>query len=182
MLRKAIAGLAVAVCALMAAGTAAADDSEEIVGPYWNPHTRSYFGLVDSISNGRRWDQAAKAATEHWHRGVRGRLAIIPDRQTHDFVMEKFARRLNADTWFGLRYFCSFRKLMWIDGKVLEESPAGVWNPKWFRDDSATCDRSAGMDFMPVYYRNMGAFASWQASGEIKRFYDYLIEFPTGKP
>lgn len=182
MFRKALAGLVVALCTATAAAPAVADGPEKMVGPIWNPHTKSYFGLVDSLSNSRTWDEAARAASSRWFKRTQGRLAVIPDRDTHDFVMTTFARALNDDTWFGLRYFCSIRKLMWVDGRILETSPAGVWHPQWFRTAKSSCEGVRSMGYMPVYYRDMGGVASWQASGEIKRFYDYLIEFPTGKP
>lgn len=180
MLRKAIAGLALAVTAIVA-GAQTADAKGELVGPYWNPASKSYIALMDSVDDGLTWYEAAEAATTHWHRGVQGRLAIIPNQETHMFITDKFRREMNGDTWIGLRYFCSFRKLLWIDGGILAESPPGIWNPQWFRNKSTTCGRSR-QTYMPVYYTGASGWPTWQASGQIKRFYDYLIEFPTGKP
>lgn len=182
MFSKATAALAAALCAAtLGAGPVAASGKERVVGPYWNPHTKSYFALIDTTETGLRWSQAAKLATTRHYKGAQGRLAVIPDRKTHDFIMEKFGRAFNDDAWIGLRYFCAFRKLMWVNGEELSHNPVGVWHVQWFRDHSTTCSTTGGMQYMPVYYRHMGVGATWQASGEIKRFYDYLIEYPTGK-
>lgn len=181
MLRKAIAGIALAALTALSSGPAAAE-GEKLIGPFYNPATKSYFGLVDSVNAGRTWGESARAASKRWYGGVPGRLAVVPDRETHDFILDKFGRHFRDDTWIGLRYFCSFRKLMWTNGKVMENSPAGVWSPQWFRNAETACGGIQPQTYMPVYYVGTVGYPLWQASGQPKRFYDYLIEFPTGKP
>jgi hypothetical protein len=174
----------IALCALVGALLAASPTTraaEKIVGPYYNPHTKSYFAYVDTnIMSGRNWASTVPLATGRTYKGVRGRLAVVKDRETHQFLREKFGGVIDKETWIGLRYFCRSRKLLWVDGTTMSNSPAGIWHPRWHRTN-ITCSTSS-IPYMPVYYLGGGASMVWQASGQLKHHISFLVEFPTGKP
>lgn len=171
--------------ALLAAALLAqpAQAAKEIFGPVYNPKTRSYFALIDlGYHGGGNWEKVSRIAAGYQHKGVKGRLAVVPDRETHRFLTEHFAPHIREPSWIGLRYFCAFRKLMWVDGTVVEQSPAGVWHPRWHRT-GITCQNNPGLRFMPVYMMRTGATnVRWQASGENKFFDMMVVEYPTGRP
>ncbi|WP_404379878.1 C-type lectin domain-containing protein [Caenispirillum salinarum] len=161
--------------------TPALGAKEIMVGPFYNPHTKSYFAYVDmNIMGGAAWRGVRKAAARKTYHGVPGRLAVVKDRQTHDWLREKFGDVIDKETWIGLRYFCGARKLMWVDGTIMDRSPPGLWHPQWHRT-WIMCGR-VRMEYMPVYYVGGGMQMVWQASGIDKFQISYLVEFPTGKP
>ena len=82
--------------------------------PVYNPETKSYFELRVDLPKPPDWNTAVRYARTRRYKGVRGRLAIIKDVQTHSFLQANFDTV--GETWIGLRYFCSFRKLVWVDG------------------------------------------------------------------
>lgn len=122
----------------------------------------------------------APLANSRTYKGVRGRLAVVKDRKTHEFLREKFGDVIDKETWIGLRYFCNSRKLLWVDGTIMEHSPPGMWHPRWHRTN-ITCDTTR-IPYMPVYYVGGGMRMVWQASGDAKHHISYLVEFPTGGP
>lgn len=153
--------------------------AESTVGPFYNPHTKSYFALVNRhVMQGKNWDKTARMAAARTFKGVAGRLAVVDDAETHLWLRNTFKDDLYTDAWIGLRYFCNSRKLLWVDGKIMKQSPPGVWHPRWHRTN-VMCGRIA-MDYMGVYYTSAGM--AWQASGQEKFFTSYFVEFPTGGP
>lgn len=170
---------ALALAALLAATAPA--QAERIFGPHYNPKTKSYFALIDlGYHGGGHWEKVNGMAGNYWHKNTRARLAVVPDRETHRFLVDKFARHIREPAWIGLRYFCDFRKLLWVNGKILERSPANVWHPKWHRSN-VTCE-SAGLNYMPVTLVRTGSNVRWQATGQAKFFDMMVVEYPTGKP
>lgn len=118
-----------ALCVVLLGAPGAA--SAKTVGPFYNPHTKSYFALVElGTMSGKSWDRAAQLASTRSYKGVHGRLAVVDDVQTHMWLQEKFKAEMDKDAWIGLRYFCNARKLMWVDGEIMDESPPGVWHPR----------------------------------------------------
>ncbi len=145
-----------------------------------DPTSGSYFELVDVIelTRGQRdrntWEQANAAAEQRFHKGIRGRLAVIQSKKTHDFLKKSFDFS-KEPTWIGLRYFCSNRKLAWVTGQTLKsETDFQLWHQRWARTN-IRCD---GAGYMPVYYTTSSFALSWQASGPGKGFGAYLVEYP----
>lgn len=150
--------------------------------PIYFPHTKSYFVLIrtpDSIGK-KNWLHSMEYARKQVFHGVRGRLAIVRDRETHEFITKTFP--LSAPTWIGLRFFCRFRKLMWVDGSIHPLSGFKVWHKQWYRNANISCSGTRKRtSFMPVYYTKYGKNWVWQASGPAKFFEYLIIEYPTGK-
>ncbi|CCQ72905.1 C-type lectin domain-containing protein [Magnetospira sp. QH-2] len=164
-----------------------------VKGPIYNPESKSYFALVKADVQQKFWDTLDVAAAARTHKDVHGRLAIIRTRETHDFVMKNLA--IKSPTWIGLRYWCTFKSLQWVDGSKVKGADFQHWQSPWYRSKKTTCldDPRSSRVFMPVYYepknyREKGVFlkgsknddAYWRAAGHEQPFSHYLIEFPTG--
>ena len=146
------------------------------IKPIYNPSTKSYFELRIDLPKPPQWLTAEKFARTKKFKGVRGRLAQIKDLETHSFLRANFQTRLPA--WIGLRYFCSFRKLVWADGNEQPRKKFRMWARQWHRTH-IKC--GTGIPYMPVYYTPSDEGFRWQASGPNKFFRSYFVEYPTGK-
>jgi hypothetical protein len=147
-------------------------------GPFYNAETKSYFQLFNHPIRGGTysWAEANARAIRKRHKGERGRLAMVKDPKTLEFVREKFS--LPQDTWIGVRFFCKYSKLLWADGKLQSPKVSGMWHSKWHRSETR-CD---GAGYMPIYLTapgNGGVF--WQASGPNMAHNFYLVEYPALK-
>mgnify|MGYP006277845173 CR=1 FL=1 len=148
----------------------------------YHPQSGSYFQLVmdwQSSNQGPNWLEARATAARLTYRGRPGRLAVIPDLDTHKWL----ARRFNlaavgwwdaGATWIGLRYWCATRSLAWVDGTSMVGGQAGPWAHPWHRDQH-TCQNNR-FQFMGVYYN--GVNWRWQAVGPAKRFPFLFVEYP----
>lgn len=149
-------------------------------GPYYNPASKSYFELFKTkseIGNHHMWAGARLAAEEKKFKNTRGRLAVIRDLATHQFIINKFSA---DDIWIGLQYFCETQTLRWVDGTYITESDFTAWAHRWAR----TSARCAGQGYMPVSYSRSlttGGVSRWQATGPNKGFAIHLVEYPTGR-
>lgn len=151
--------------------------------PIYNPHTKSYLQLVrigtgHSI-RGRKiaaigWRNAAQYARSRQYKGANGRLTVIKDRATHEFIEQKI--KPPRETWIGLRYFCGMRKLLWVTGEVHPLNEYKVWAPNWRRSKYVCNGRR---QYAPVYYTRTSNGLRWQASGFNKEFHYLLIEYLT---
>jgi hypothetical protein len=150
--------------------------------PIYNPATKSYFELRigKETRGGLYWQEAQTLATELVYKGVPGRLAVISDAETHSFLARNFD--IDAEAWIGLRYWCSFRKLQWVTGDILESGAFGAWANPWHRTDLPPCESASTLTtgYMPVYYRPKSRGFRWQAVGSAKGFPRYFVEYPTG--
>src|SRR5215469_10250438 len=63
--------------------------------PVYDPASKSYFEMVDGAHGlvtgynayeGPTWEQAEALAKQREYGGVHGRLAIVPDAETHEFL------------------------------------------------------------------------------------------------
>ena len=165
----------------LVAGPAFAADNEvgltpKPVKPAYNPHTKSWFELRVDLPKPSNWQNAVKFSRRHTFKGVRGRLAVVKDLETHSFLRANFD--VIGPTWIGLRYFCSFRKLVWADGTEQPRTAFKMWAKKWYRTD-VRCGKER-IQFMPVYYLPTRHGFKWQASGPAKYFVSYFVEYPTG--
>ena len=98
----------------------------------------------------------------------------------NNFLRTNFKPR--TETWIGLRYFCSFRKSLWVTGEVAKSQDFQNWDARWYRNEKITCDAQRGsMQYMPVYYTASQSGFRWQASGPAKKFYSYFVEYDTGE-
>ena len=171
-------GGAVFLGAVSSAAAASARDRGSVAGPFYNAETNSYFQLFQHTRRGAsfRWAQAHAQAKHKSHKGEHGHLALIKDPKTLEFIREKFPHP--GDTWIGLRYFCKFSKLMWVDGELQGPKAAGMWHPQWHR----TTARCEGKTYMPIYLTTPAeGGVYWQASGPMKGLNYYLVEYPGPK-
>ena len=146
------------------------------IKPIYNPETKSYFELRVDLPKPPNWNTAARYARTKVFKGVRGRLAVVKDLQTHSFLQANF--EIREEAWIGLRYFCSFRKLVWADGTEQPRTALKMWSKKWYRTD-VRCGKQ-NIQYMPIYYLPNAKGFRWQASGPAKYFVSYFVEYPTG--
>ena len=173
-----VSSVAMALCLVYSADSRAAETFNK---PIYNPETKSYFEL--RIQDDMEWQGARRAAESHIYKGVRGRLAIVSTPEVHSFLQHNF--EIKEEAWIGLRYWCTFRKLQWVTGKVMKPEDFGAWHPTWHRPDGiAPCEAAATKTtgYMSVYYQPSSAGFKWQAVGSAKKFKRYFVEYPTGAP
>ena len=175
--------LALGGTALLAFGAASAvkkpglGDTVVAQGPFLDPKTNSYFELRNDLSRSRSgWWAAKTAASSKYYKGRKGRLAVVKDLETLEFIRERF--RLNSGTWIGLIFYCKFRKAVWVTGEVQPSGASGMWAPQWFRNRTIRC-RNQNISKMPVYLTSQRkGEVFWQASGPAKAFLGYFVEYP----
>ncbi len=146
------------------------------VKPIYNPHTKSYFELRVDLPMPPNWSTANKYARTRIFKGVRGRLAVVKDIETHSFLKANFEAK--EEVWIGLRFFCSVRKLVWVNGEVHPRNAFKVWAKKWYRT-KYKCSTN-NFKWMPVYYLPTAKGFRWQAPGPQKYYASYLVEYQTG--
>lgn len=148
-------------------------------GPYYNPASKSYFELFrmqKTPDMQRRWWGAKILADKSYFKDTQGRLAIVGDLATHQFILRNFSAR---NFWIGLQYFCSTRTLKWVDGTNAAQSKFSAWDTQW----SNTEIRCGGGNYMAVHYTTDTSTKAlrWRASGINKGYQIYLVEYPTGR-
>lgn len=149
------------------------------VDPIYNPETKSYFELRTDLPKPPQWQMAEKVARTKTFKGVRGRLAIVKDVQTHSFLKANFP--VYQEAWIGMRFICSVRETVWVTGEIHPRTEFKAWARRWNRSN-VTCRTSNSLSYMPVYYTPTDQGFRWQASGQQKYFVSYFVEYPTGKP
>jgi len=155
-------------------------DGSLSAGPYYNPASKSYFELfrAPKIQGERRWEIAKARAERKYFKNTRGRLAVIKNLATHQFILHNFK---GNNIWIGLQYLCGNKVLKWVDGTYIKKSDFSAWGPNWARRPDIRC---ADMGYMPVAYtRSQSTYGAtrWQATGPHKGYVLYLVEYPTGK-
>ena len=153
--------------------------------PIYNSASKSYFQLFElPLAHQNNWLFVRRAANSKSFKGVRGRLAVVGNDETHQFILQNFD--LSEEIWIGLRYWCNYRMLKWNGEAPYSPSDPGrfsAWHAQWYRTADIVCPahEKGEMAFMGVYYRPTGKGAArWQASGPRKAFRRFLVEFPTG--
>jgi len=145
-------------------------------GPFYDPRTGSYFELRLNRVRNLYWRIARKEAASVTYKGRRGRLAVVKDQETLDFIREHF--RINGATWIGLQFYCKYRKLMWVTGELQPLGGTTMWAPRWYRNPENRCVTS-NMAAMPVYLTpEADGPVLWQASSRNKTFRSFLVEYP----
>lgn len=161
----------------------------------FDPDSKSYFELVDTQKehpgNSGKWQGARVAAASRSFKGVRGRLAHVRSRATHDFLFRNF-RPLHS-AWIGLRYWCVDRKLRWTNGDIHQPRSFAPWHQYWAGTANRTLDLSkpivqrtvpcvSGWSFMPVHYWGSKRGGNvWNAHSPTKGFGYFFVEYPTGE-
>lgn len=146
-------------------------------GPILDQESGSYFELRVHKKGDptRHWEGANRVATGLIYEGRHGRLAVVKDQRTLKFVRDNF--RFSQPAWIGMRFYCGFRKLMWVTGELQPLHSPGMWAPSWHRT-GVKCTNNK-IVYMPVYLTDEGSgTVSWQASGPAKAFNTYLVEYP----
>ena len=122
-----------------------------------------------------------KAASLTYYKGTRGRPAVVRDLETRSFLRANFD--FDGLTRTGLRFLCSARKLVWVDGSVQKRAEFKAWARQWYRNLRIRCRKQNRLDFIPVYYLPDTEGFRWQADDLQKEGFNvYLVEFPTGTP
>ena len=172
------------VLAVLTLQSSGAESTPRVKGserPVYHPDTKSYFELRLSPKP-IEWQTAKRIAEGLDFKGTRGRLAIIESPKVHNFLYRNFIT--DEESWIGLRYWCTYRKLQWVDGTVAQPGDFGAWSPTWYRTDGTRpCEAGAtkATGYMSVYVRARQNGFKWQAVGSGKKFYLYFVEYPTGK-
>jgi len=176
-------------CALLS-GTQPLYAAELLNTPVYNPATKSYFEMVDGAHGlttgynafeGPTWRQANEEAQARVYKNARGRLAIIRDSATHQFLASTF--RPEREVWIGLRYWCQLHEAQWTDGKKLTAQDFQIWDKVW-RADPYACNTGTGdpsSEYAGIAYKRLPDFR-WIGAGTAKRFYIFFVEYPTGGP
>lgn len=166
--------------------------------PIYNPETKSYFELYSPDADDPKWRKnvrhfgaimwhhGRRIASQRFHKGTRGRLAVVKTKQTHEFLRKNF--QPTGAAWIGLRFWCRYRKLQWVTGDTHKRTQWQLWGPVWNlagatpkkAKGKAGCARSA-KHYLPVHYWAPTDGFFWNANGREKEFNQLFIEYPTGK-
>jgi len=164
--------------------------------PVYNPETKSYFeyyfpspGLLYNSELQFGWETSKRMAEERVFHGVRGRLAVIKDKETNDFIVK--ALKPQDGAWIGLEYMCDLRALRWVTGEFWPLTAYQNWSQPWnvglTTPVKAPSERQrawclSDQRWMGVHYWGPKGNFKWNANGTAKQFGWMIIEFPTGKP
>jgi Lectin C-type domain len=160
--------------------------------PIYNPETKSYFELVRVTQAQQEhhkvgmvpeasFERAASFAAARVYKGTKGRLAIVKNQETHEFIMSNL--RPNGFAFIGLRYYCKERQLRWITGENHPANGFKAWAAKWDAGDGPGCASAThGPWWMGVAYSGIGDGFRWVARGYAKNWNLYIVEYPTGQP
>lgn len=153
--------------------------------PVYNPDTESYYQMVQETKvskGGPTWAQAQERAESWQYKGRQGRLAIIDSPQLYDWIRTEFILNNKrphkgvgySHTWIGLRYWCSVRELIWVDGSEHPHDSYAPWNTPWHHG-GFTCTTN-DLTYMGVFLS--GETDLWLAVGSKKRWRSYVVEYP----
>lgn len=150
----------------------------KLKGPIYFEEGDNYFELIQikagySIRGAKiaeiGWERSQKLALRLSHKGRRGRLAIIPDAQTTNFLKNSF--KLPGNTWIGLRFWCRYRKLMWSNGKIHPLSGYKNWTNPWSSDTTCRGKKTYAVVYLTESHQ-------WRAHGQLKEQRYILVEYP----
>jgi len=176
-----------ALSATPAAAQTAAPKGALYDTPVYYPATKSYFemklfgkGYSDAhptTSPGARWMRAMPLARTFIYKGVRGRLAVLPNAAALRFVERAF--RPDLQVWIGLRYWCSVHRLQWVTHEFFDSGRAKIWARPW----GAVCNGGGyrGVAIGGPDYQAHPWLPLLKAWGYQKEFSAFLVEYPTGK-
>lgn len=194
-------GRVVALVAAVLLAPCAAAAAQLLNTPVYNPDTKSYFELhVDQpLKDGKlvgfdrqysmEWYLAERRARALFHKGVRGHLAIVKSQAVNDFLRDTFKPEIPA--WIGLRYWCAFNALQWVNGETHKPTAYKNWDAPWAysalsRGDGdrafPSCPTHIRSNYLPIHYWPVDQGFVWHGNGMAKEFRGFFVEYPTGKP
>ena len=172
-------GLGVLVFAAAQWQSEAVARAESLGKVVYDPSSGSYFEVIRNRDNKSfgTWRTVRAAVNKRIYKGIRGRLAVIRTRATHEFLRKNLG--IPFDAWIGLRYHCSTGKLVWVTGEILKRGvDFEIWHSRWNYDPTNYC--RVGSKYLVVFYMGMeGSYLYWRASGPSHGLTGALIEYPT---
>ncbi len=142
----------------------------------YDPSSGSYFEIIRNQRGFRRWKHVRTAANKRIHKGIRGRLAVIKTRATHEFLQKNLGIPFGA--WIGLRYHCSTGKLVWVTGEILRRGvDFEIWHRKLYYEGRSYCE--SGLPHLVAFYIIEGKRRYWRLSGPNHGMTGAVIEYPT---
>lgn len=155
--------------------------------------TKSYYEMIpampgDSIRGDVReigWTRAETKARQRIYKGVNGRLAVVRSPALHNWLLQTF--RPDGLTWIGLRYWCQFNRLQWVDGSFHKRTAWAAWDVHWAKQGGTrtnppkkpACSQST--PFWPVHYWPSREGFYWNANGNKKEGKAFFVEYRTGR-
>jgi len=159
----------------------------------YNPGTKSYFEVKDIASvrflmaradiKVAEWRDADKIAEKLTYKDTHGRLAVVKDLETHDFILKNFLPY--DDAWIGLRYWCATKRLQFNDGTFWQPGGFHAWAETWNQGGALSCMEwnTYGIpQYMPVAYNPVSEGFRWIAKEWHKGYALMIVEYPTGHP
>lgn len=152
----------------------------------YDPSSGSYFEIIRNKNNkwAGTWPVARAAVNKRIYKGIRGRLAVVKTRATHNFLRKNLG--IPFDAWIGLRYHCSTRKLVWVTGETLRRGvDLEVWHRQFYYEGRNVCNVGSTTTYLVVFYMGMerkgmkGSRLYWRISGPNHALIGALIEYPT---
>ena len=145
----------------------------------YDPSSGSYFEMVRLSSRAfRTWRHARAFAEKQFYKGIRGRLAVIKTRATHEFLQKNLGITIRYESWIGLRYHCSSKKLVWVTGDILKRGvDFEMWSNKLYYEGVNYC--RAGYKALVVFYTVVGKHLYWRISGPAHGLNGAIIEYST---
>ncbi len=146
----------------------------------YDPSSGSYFEIVRNRNLGSlgQWKGVRAIVNKRIYKGIRGRLAVIKTRATHEFLRKTLG--IPFDAWIGLRYHCSSGKLFWVTGDVLKRGvDFEIWHRKLYYEGSSLCGRGRITHLVVFYMRMKGRHLYWRLSGPKHGLAGALVEYPT---
>ena len=151
----------------------------------YNPATASYFELKRPGGD-FSWYKAQEYAENANYKGVRGRLAVVKNKETQDFLVKTFRPSI---AWIGLKYYCKLNALQWVSGEFWPLTGYANWGTPWNLDGASPnhqrrsyCDASDFRRFNGVNMWGHEGNYKWNVNGAPKIFYRFFVEYPTGRP
>jgi len=149
----------------------------EILGKVvYDPSSGSYFEIIRNQRGFRRWRDVRAAVNKRIYKGIRGRLAVIKTRATHEFLRKNLG--IPFDAWIGLRYHCSTGKLVWVTGDMLKRGvDFEIWHRQLYYEKRNLC--GGRIKNLVVFYIIQGRRLYWRISGPEHGLAGAVIEYPT---
>ena len=144
----------------------------------YDPSSGSYFEIIRNRNNKSlgTWRFVRAAVNKRIYKGIRGRLAVIKTRATHEFLRKNLG--IPFDAWIGLRYLCSSGKLVWVTGEMLRRGvDFEIWHRQLYYEKRSFC--GGAITHLVVYYIIEGRRLYWRISRPEHGLTGALIEYPT---
>lgn len=141
----------------------------------------SYFQVFEFFGKPpHTWAHANRMVRGYRVEGRDGRLAHVPDLETHFFLLSHFQLMNEQRMWIGLYVDCGERiTTHWVEGPALDAQPFRAWidtAPGTIRGLCRT-HRSSGRP-VPVFYEPSEFGVRWQAMAPGGNLKYMMVEFP----